>query len=171
MSDTYDHNHSNGSGTEPDASPEAGHKYLAQANEELEAARKSLEATQEEIETQEAVEKPKPKKKGRPKGAKTKAAKTEVVKKPKKKAKTKAKEASIPLDDFGFRKGSIRSKAATLYARAQGATLNEIKAKLGSVQYVTLTELKNRGFKVTSKQEDGKANRPATRFFLLAKKR
>lgn len=101
------------------------------------------------------------------------------VKKPKVKAKKKATVTKKPskrgkpteLDEFGFRKGSLRSKAAQLYASAKGATLDEVKKKCGSIQYNMLTELKERGFKVTTKEIEGKANRPATRYQLLPKKR
>lgn len=103
------------------------------------------------------------------------------VKKPKVKEKTKTKSGAAKkptkrgkpaeLDEFGFRKGTIRSKAAQLYASAKGATLDEVKKKLGSVQYNMLTALKERGFKVTTKEIDGKNNRPATRYFLKSKKR
>ncbi len=96
--------------------------------------------------------------------------------KAKKKVKTATKKPSkrskaAELDEFGFRKGTIRSKAAQLYASAKGATLDEVKKKCGSIQYNMLTELKKRGFKVTSKEIEGKGNRPATRFFLKSKKR
>lgn len=101
------------------------------------------------------------------------------VEKPKVKAKKKAAVAKKPskrgksaeLDEFGFRKGSLRSKAAQLYASAKGATLDEVKKKCGSIQYNMLTELKKRGFKVTTKEIEGKANRPASRYFLKSKKR
>jgi len=111
----------------------------------------------------EAVEAPKPKKR-----------KTKVVKKakaPTAKLKKKAKLPPAGLDDYGFRKGSIRSKAAVMYASAKGATLAEVRAKLGGTQYNMMTELKKRGFKITTKVVDGVGNRPASRYFLQQKKR
>ena len=112
------------------------------------------------IEVASAPKKAKPKKK---------VGKPAKVKKPAKRAK--AKKESIPLDDFGFRKGTIRSKAAAMYGSTKGATLAEVKNKLGSVQYNMLISLEQNGYKITRKEIDGIGNRPATRFFLHAKKR
>jgi hypothetical protein len=109
-----------------------------------------------------------PKKTKRKKKA-AKPLKPAKVKKPIKKAK--AKKEATPLDDFGFRKGTIRSKAAAMYSSARGATIMEVKAKLGSVQYNMLLSLEQKGFKLIRKEIDGLGNRPATRFFLHAKKR
>lgn len=171
MSDIYDATkHTNGSDAEPaENTQEAGEAKVSWVDAAPKWEEPPAEETQEE---REVTEKPKPKKKGKPKGFKVakKAAKTSKVSSPKK-PKKRAKEPTIQLDDFGFRKGSIRSKAATLYSRPNGATLSEVKSKLGSVQYNALKALRVKGFKVTSKEEDGKANRPATRFFLHAKKR
>lgn len=50
-------------------------------------------------------------------------------------------------DEFGFRIGSLRSKAAALYKK--GATLEEVTSKLGSVQYNILAKMEERGHKVT----------------------
>lgn len=169
MSDTYDHNNpTNGTGAEP-ANTEPVENQQKEASEAKVSwtdvspeLKEEINHTDKPTTTPEMTKKPKPKKGGRPKGVKT----TKV-----KKSKGKARGPVLPLDDFGFRKGSIRSKAAALFSRPQGATLNEIKAKLGSVQYNTLAELKNKGFKVTSKEEDGKSNRPQTRFWLHLKKR
>ncbi len=154
MSDT-DNNHTNGNGAEhvENTQKETAENKVSWVDTNLE----SLEAVDEAEETvEQPVEKPKRKAKAKTGGTK--------------KAKGKAKTA-IPLDDFGFRKGTVRSKAAAMYARPNGATLSEVKAKLGTVQYNALTEVKNRGFKVTTKEEAGEGNRPATRFFLKSKKR
>lgn len=130
------------------------------AIEELVQETDAVEAAIEEVVT---AKKPKRKKKT------AKPVKPAKVKKPLKKAK--AKKETTPLDDFGFRKGTIRSKAAAMYSSAKGATIMEVKAKLGSVQYNMLINLEQNGFKLVRKEIDGLGNRPATRFFLHAKKR
>lgn len=93
---------------------------------------------------------------------------------PKKAAKAKAKPRQVnpdTVDDFGLRKGSIKSKAAAMYASAKGATLAEVKAKLGSVQYNVLKQLRDKGFKVKETEEvSKKTGRTSSRFFLSAKK-
>jgi hypothetical protein len=53
------------------------------------------------------------------------------------------------LDAFGFRKGSIKSQAATMYQA--GATLADVKDTLGSVQFNVLTELEAKGFTIKTK--------------------
>lgn len=73
------------------------------------------------------------------------------------------------LDEWGLRKGSIRSKAADLYSRKQGATLHEVKEKLDSVQFNVIKELRGKGFKVEEKLEDGPTGRRITRYFLKGK--
>ena len=86
------------------------------------------------------------------------------------KAKAKAakapKAAKTPLDDFGFREGSIKSQAAAMYASKKGATLAEVKAKVGSVQLNLLTELMANGHKVKRTKVDGTGSRQVTRYFL-----
>lgn len=176
MSDTYDTTkHANGSDTELTENTQKEAEESTEAKVSwADASPEWATAVNPIAEEQEMEVGPKPKKRGRPKGVKVKAKTTKAAAPPKpsgKKPKKKAKESSVQLDDFGFRKGSIRSKAATMYSRPNGATLTEVKNKLGSVQYNALAALKDKGFKVTSKEEDGKANRPATRFFLHAKKR
>lgn len=74
------------------------------------------------------------------------------------------------LDDFGFRKGSIKSRAAALYAAKKGATLKEVKEAVGSVQFNLLTELEEKGFTIDRKTEGKEGTRQATRYFLKAKK-
>lgn len=72
------------------------------------------------------------------------------------------------LDQFGYRKGSIRSKAATIYAGKKGATLAEVKEKVGSVQYNLLKEVEKRGHKVRKADEKTRGGRNVTRYFLTA---
>lgn len=100
--------------------------------------------------------------------AKAKAAK------PAPKAKAKAKKARevnpAMVDAFGLRKGSIKSKAAALYARADGATLAEVKKVVGSVQYNVLKQLEEKGYKLKRVEETSKkSGRTTNRFFLKAK--
>ena len=81
---------------------------------------------------------------------------------PAKKAGTK----KIPLDKFGYREGSIKSKAAALYGSKSGATFGEVKDKLGSNQLNLLTELGNKGFTIKRVKEKGKSDRQVTRYFI-----
>ena len=78
----------------------------------------------------------------------------------------KVKPEKAELDRFGLRVNTVRSKAAALYARAEGATLEEVRDQVGSIQYNVLTLLKKRGCTVDEKQEAGSKNRTVTRFFL-----
>jgi hypothetical protein len=73
------------------------------------------------------------------------------------------------LDQFGLRKGSIKSRAAAMYASKKGATLNEVKAALESTQFNVLTELEGKGFKITRTQVPGIGARQATKYHLSAK--
>jgi hypothetical protein len=88
-------------------------------------------------------------------------------------AKAKAKKAErqrdpAKLDQWGFRKDSIKSRAAAMYAKAKGATLAEVKEEVGSVQFNLLTELKEAGHNVEVDQV--KANgRMVNRYKLHAK--
>tara|TARA_R110000868_G_scaffold279441_1_gene539473 strand:- start:502 stop:1086 length:585 start_codon:yes stop_codon:yes gene_type:complete len=96
--------------------------------------------------------------------AKAKAkGKVAPVKADKAKGKPKAK---TPLDDFGFREGSVKSSAAAMYASKRGATLNEVKDKVGSIQLNLLKALEEKGHKVKKVKEDGDGNRQVTRYFL-----
>lgn len=90
--------------------------------------------------------------------------------KPAKAAKPAVKPRKAPADkdQFGYREGSLKSKAAALYSSKKGATLNEVKEKLGSIQLNVLTELKGRGFKVRETKEAGAGTRQITRYFLSA---
>jgi len=73
------------------------------------------------------------------------------------------------LDQFGLRKGSIKSQAAAMYASKKGATLNEVKEALESTQFNVLTELEGKGFKITRTQVPGIGARQATKYHLSAK--
>ncbi len=73
------------------------------------------------------------------------------------------------VDAFGFRTGSLKSKAAAMYSSGEGATLAEIKAKLKSSQFNLLTELKAKKFKIKRSLVRGVGARKATRYHLYAK--
>lgn len=107
------------------------------------------------------------------KAAKAAPAKVKAASKAAKgKAKVKAKAPraqNVPVDQFGFRVGSIKSQAAAMYASKRGATLAEVKTKLDSVQLNLLTKLETEGFKVSKVKEDGPGARQVTRYFLRAK--
>ena len=103
------------------------------------------------------------------KGGKVKAT-SKAAKAAAKPAKAKpAKRTNAELDEFGYRKGTLRSKAAAMYAAKKGATLNEVKEKLGSLQLNVLTQLEDRGFIVTKSKEAGSGSRQVTRYHLKAK--
>lgn len=125
---------------------------------------------------------------GQAKPAKVKAAAKPAVKakpkaeaKPAKavKAKGKAKAAAkerkprtlnpATLDAFGFRKGTIKSNAAALYAKGKGATLAEVKEKLKSAQFNLLTEVETRGFTVDKTPVKNTNGRKVTRYHIVAK--
>jgi sRNA-binding protein len=84
--------------------------------------------------------------------------------------KTKTTEVAAKLDAFGYREGSVKSKAAAIYASKKGATVDEVKKATGSVQLNLLKELEADGFKVQRLKEDGPGKRQVTRYFLSAKK-
>ncbi|HET9285744.1 MAG TPA: hypothetical protein VFR24_27655 [Candidatus Angelobacter sp.] len=79
---------------------------------------------------------------------------------------TQAEPTSSKLDEWGYRPGSLKSRAAEMYAREQGATLEEVKSALNSVQLNLLKDLEGRGFPVRREKEDGKGGRKVTRYFL-----
>jgi hypothetical protein len=79
-----------------------------------------------------------------------------------------AKRAKAEVDGFGYREGSLRSKAAALYSNKKGATLAEVKEKLGSVQLNVLKELEGKGYKVKKAKEAGEGTRQITRYYLQA---
>lgn len=119
-----------------------------------------------------AAAKPAPKATAKP--AKAKPPVKAAAKAPAKKAKAKERKVReydpAKLDQYGFRLNSAKSNAAVLYAAKGGATLGEIKVKLGSTQFNVLTQLRELGYTIDEKQEDGKGNRKITRYFLRAKK-
>lgn len=92
-----------------------------------------------------------------------------AAKAPAKVAKPKA-ESKVERDAWGFRKGSAKSDAVAMYSRKSGATLSEVKDKVGSIQLNVLNALEADGHKVERKKEERKGQRPATRYFLTAKK-
>lgn len=106
--------------------------------------------------------------KAAPKAAKTakgtaKAAKAAKVAKP---AKAQRQRDPAKLDTFGFRKDSIKSRAAAMYAKGKGATLAEVKEEVGSVQFNLLTELGGRGFQIDQTEVKNAAGRMVTRYKL-----
>jgi hypothetical protein len=92
--------------------------------------------------------------------------KAKAAKAPDKAKAAKPKASKVDKDQFGFRKGSAKSEAAALYARKSGATLGEVKEKLGSVQLNVLVALEAEGRTVDKVKEARKGQRPATRYFL-----
>lgn len=107
----------------------------------------------------------------KPKVAKAKAAKpaeTTVKAKGKGKAATRAPRTADPtkLDEFGLRKGSLKSRAAAMYASKKGATLTEVSAKLESTQFNVITQLVAKGWKLRTTKEAGDGPRQITRYFL-----
>ena len=105
------------------------------------------------------------------KPAKAAPAKGKAAKPAAKKAK-KAPRSVDPnkIDQYGFRKGTLKSRAAVMYAAKKGATLAEVKAALDSTQFNLLTQLEEQGYTVERKQEDGDGSRKVTRYKLSAKK-
>lgn len=102
------------------------------------------------------------------------AAKTKLVKakaKAGKPAKARAPRTVDPskLDQFGLRKGSLKSQAAAMYASKKGATLAEVHDKLDSPQFNVLTELEAKGHTLERSQVDVGGPRKVTRYRLIAK--
>lgn len=105
--------------------------------------------------------------------AKAKTAPKATVKAAKGSAKPKAakpKAEGSKKDAFGFREGSAKSKAAALYAAKAGATLEEVKEAVGSIQLNVLNGLEAEGYEVKRVKEEREGRRPATRYFLKTKK-
>lgn len=73
------------------------------------------------------------------------------------------------LDKFGFRTGSLKSRAAHMYASKHGATLADVKGALHSTQFNVITELEGKGFVVERTPVSGDKDRKATRYHVLAK--
>lgn len=122
--------------------------------------------------TKKAAGKPKAKAAGRvPAKAKTAPKAPVKAAKAKAKAKAPAKRAEpTPKDAFGLRKGSAKSEAAAMYARKSGATLAEVKDKVGSVQLNVLVKLEEQGHTVKREKIERKGQRPVTKYYLTAKK-
>ena len=98
--------------------------------------------------------------------AKTSSAKNGKAKAaPKKRARVKVQASR---DKFGFRVGSLKSKAAAMYASKNGATLAEVKAALHSPQFNLLTELKDRRVKIKTTLVPGEGTRKVTRYQIVA---
>lgn len=115
--------------------------------------------------------KPKAEAKGTTK-AKARAASAATPKATKGKAKAPAAQRQrdlTKLDAYGFRLGTIKAKAAAMYAKGKGATLADVKAALGSVQFNLLTEVKERGFTVEEADVKGPTGRIVTRYKIVAK--
>lgn len=97
----------------------------------------------------------------------------EATRKPRKPATNghakRARKASVNIDEFGFRKGSLKSKAAAMYAAKDGATLAQVKAKLKSSQFNLLTELKQRKVKIQQTLVPGAGARKVTRYHIVIK--
>lgn len=78
---------------------------------------------------------------------------------------------AIPPDQFGFRTGSLKSKAAAMYASKKGATLAEVKAMLNSSQFNLLSELEARkGITIERTQVEGAGPRKVTRYRIVMAK-
>jgi hypothetical protein len=83
---------------------------------------------------------------------------------------TKPKAAGkVDKDAWGFRKGSAKSKAVAMYTRKSGATLEEVKAVVGSVQLNVLNKLEEDGAKIKRVKEQRDGQRPVTRYYLQTK--
>ncbi len=100
--------------------------------------------------------------------------KTPAKAKAPKKARAERKVDPAKLDDLGFRKGSLKSQAAAMYANAKtkGATLGEVKKALKSTQFNLITELQDRKdpkITVTRSQENGEGARQVTRYRINKK--
>jgi hypothetical protein len=117
--------------------------------------------------TANGASKPKAEAKAKPAA---KAAPAKATAKPAKgKAKAERKQDPAKLDAFGFRKESIKSKAAALYAKGKGATLADVKEALGSVQFNLLTELKEKGYEVEESEVKNTNGRMVTRYKIVSK--
>jgi hypothetical protein len=74
--------------------------------------------------------------------------------------------AKLPLDAYGYRKGSLKSQAAGMYSSKHGATLAEVKDALGSVQLNVLSDLREKGYKIEREKERGPDGRQTTRYYV-----
>ena len=89
-----------------------------------------------------------------------------AVKKAVAKAKAKVTKPKAEKDAYGLRKGSLKSLAAAMYARKNGATLEEVKDKVGSTQLNVLTELEAAGYGVKQEKQKRKGKRDVFRYWL-----
>jgi len=105
--------------------------------------------------------------------AKAKAAPKATVKAAKGSEKPKVakpKAEGVKKDAWGFREGSAKSQAVALYAAKAGATLEEVKEAVGSVQLNVLNGLEEAGHEVKRVKEEREGQRSVTRYFLKMKK-
>lgn len=105
------------------------------------------------------------KEKGKKAAAKKAPAKKGASKKTEAK-KAAPKKAPVERDQFGFRKGTKKSEAAKLYASKKGATLQEVKEKIGSSQLNLLKELDGK-FKVEKTKQERKDQKSVTRYRIV----
>jgi hypothetical protein len=105
--------------------------------------------------------------KGAPKAKTAPKAPVKAAKGAKKAVAAPKQRKPVETDQFGLRKGTDRSKAAAMYARKNGATLEEVKNSIGSVQLNVLTNLEVAGFKVERSTEARKGLRAVTRYRLI----
>lgn len=87
------------------------------------------------------------------------------------KAPKAAKGEEVLKDKYGLRVGSMKSRAAAMYATTEGATLVEVKDVLGSIQLNVLKDLEEEGWNVVQKKETREGQRPVTRYWLKGKKK
>lgn len=85
------------------------------------------------------------------------------------KAKATRTRDPVKLDQFGFRLGSLKARAAAMYAAKKGATLAEVKEALESTQFNLITELEGKGFAVERNEATSDAGRKVTRYKIVAK--
>ena len=85
------------------------------------------------------------------------------------KAKGERKRDPAKLDQWGFRKDSIKAKAAAIYAKGKGATLQEVKEVVGSIQFNLLKELEEQGHTVDRTDVKTDKGRVVTRYKLRPK--
>ncbi len=129
------------------------------------AVKKKLEKKKSKASSKKADEKKK---------SVTKKSKKSKGEKPSKKKaagkKTPTKKTEVKRDKFGFKEGSITSKAAEMFNRDNGATTAEIKKAFGSAQLNLLKTVKEKGFKVsTEKIKPKKGGRTVTRYIISGK--
>lgn len=118
-----------------------------------------------------AADKPKAKAAGKaPAKAKTAPKATAKPAKATAKAVKPKGESTAKKDKWGFRDGSAKSKAVAMYAAKGGATLEEVKEAVGSVQLNVLKALEELGHEVIQKKEAREGKRAVTRYYLKAKK-